>query len=337
MKLSLRSLTIATAYMLLVPALSVVVAQTNSTDLNRSFQVRPGGLLVVQSDIGSIQVTAGESDRVNIQVQRRARTSNNERARAALEQLDVSFNQSGDTVEVIARYPTVSRWLNWGSRDLNVQFNITVPRSFNADLKTSGGGITVEEVQGRLDARTSGGGLKFRRLAGTLNGATSGGSIEIDGCDGPVDVGTSGGGIRVSGVSGGVTAKTSGGPISVRDSDGTLSLKTSGGGIDIEGARGAIQAHTSGGGITAELIGQPHDDSRLSTSGGGISLRIAENVGLHLHAKTSGGKVRLGFPVTVQGTLQSNEVRTDVNGGGPGVILRTSGGSIQIERTSPSP
>lgn len=332
--MKVRSFTAAVAFVLFVSGLFAASAPAQSGDLTRSFQVRPGGLLVVQSDLGAIHVRVGEADRVNIEVQRRARTSNRERAQAAIDQLDVSFNQIGDRIEVVARYPYINRWLNWGGRDLDVLFNITVPPSFNADLKTSGGGITVQEMQGRVDARTSGGGLKFHRLGGPVNGATSGGSIEIDGCDGSVEVKTSGGGIRISGVSGDVTASTSGGPISVRDTDGTLSLKTSGGGIDVQGARGSIQAHTSGGGIKAELLSQPQSDCSLSTSGGGITVRIAEGVGVRLHAKTSGGRVRVGFPITVQGALESNEVRTDLQGGGPALILRTSGGSIQIDRAS---
>jgi DUF4097 and DUF4098 domain-containing protein YvlB len=318
------------ATLLLVSGLSVLEGRAQSGDLTRSFKVRPGGLLVVQSDIGAIRVTVGESDRVDVEVRRRARSG------AAVEELEVSFNQSGDKVEVIARYPKANRsffWGNWG-RNLDVSFNITVPRSFNAELKTSGGGITVQEMQGRLDARTSGGSLKFHRLGGPVNGSTSGGSIEIDGCDGTADVRTSGGGIRISGVSGDVTARTSGGPISVRGSDGALSLKTSGGGISIEGARGTIQAQTSGGGITAELLSQPQGDCSLTTSGGGISLKIAEHVGVRVHAKTSGGRVRVGFPVTVQGTLETRELRTDLGGGGPALTLRTSGGSIHIDKAS---
>jgi hypothetical protein len=47
-------------------------------------------------------------------------------------------------------------------------------------------------------------------------------------------------------------------------------------------------------------------------------------------AKTSGGKVVTEFPVIVQGELKKSVLVGKINGGGPELLLRTSGGNIKL-------
>jgi len=53
-------------------------------------------------------------------------------------------------------------------------------------------------------------------------------------------------------------------------------------------------------------------------------------VKLNLDAKTSGGRVHTDFPVTVRGEISRRMLKAELNGGGPELYLRTSGGSIHI-------
>ena len=95
-------------------------------------------------------------------------------------------------------------------------FRLTVPRQHDLELSTSGGGIEVDDLQGRVSARTSGGSLSFGHIEGPIEGKTSGGSISLKGCSGTASVSTSGGSIRIGEVDGEVRAKTSGGSIRLR-------------------------------------------------------------------------------------------------------------------------
>ena len=92
-----------------------------------------------------------------------------------------------------------------------------MPAQFNAQLKTSGGGITVSDLTGETRANTSGGRLKFTRLHGPLDGGTSGGGIRVADCEGELKVHTSGGGIEVTGGAGSLDGGTSGGSVKVKD------------------------------------------------------------------------------------------------------------------------
>ena len=91
-----------------------------------------------------------------------------------------------------------------------------------------------------------------------------------------------------------------------------------------------MSASTSGGSIKAYMSKQPQSDCKLTTSGGGIDVYLVKDVKVSVDASTSGGHVSTDFPVTVQGKLQKSKLKGEINGGGPQLYLRTSGGSINI-------
>ena len=69
----------------------------------------------------------------------------------------------------------------------------------------------------------------------------------------------------------------------------------------------------------------------LSSSGGGITVSVDPAVSLDVDAHTSGGRVTVDLPITVRGLDdQRNTVRGELNGGGPLLKLRSSGGSVRI-------
>jgi hypothetical protein len=111
-------------------------------------------------------------------------------------------------------------------------------------------------------------------------------------------------------------------------------VSTSGGGIEIEDVSGSLEARTSGGPIRAAISRQPEGDCRLTTSGGGITVHLAPGLSFDLDAKTSGGSVRTDMEVSVRGEIKKNRIEGKLNGGGPELYLRTSGGGIQIKPLS---
>ena len=282
-------------------------------DIERSFDVGPGGRLVLESDIGSIEVRSHNRNTVDVDILIESRRGGR-RVDEFLEDFDVDFRHQGNDVTIIAEYPR-DRWNFWDSigKYIRVRFRIAVPRKYNVDLKTSGGSISVDDLEGEVISKTSGGGLDFGRIKGPVKGKTSGGSIRLSSCEGTADVRTSGGSITVGEVSGDVYAHTSGGSIHVDE------------------VMGMIDATTSGGSVTASITRQPEYDCRLTTSGGGITVHLAEDIKVDLNASTSGGRVRTDFPVTIRGEISKRSLKAKINGGGPELYLRTSGGSISIK------
>lgn len=146
-----------------------------------------------------------------------------------------------------------------------------------------------------------------------------------------VDVKTGGGSIEISDLNGVVEARTSGGSISLGKINGDVDVKTSGGSIRVDDVVGNIDAHTSGGSIRATISKQPTQDSKLTTSGGSITAYLAEGIAVDLNASTSGGRVKSEFDVV--GKVKKTSIKGEINGGGPDLYLRTSGGSVKIKKT----
>lgn len=273
-------------------------------DVERTFNVADGGLLVIDADHGNIKLNSGASGKVHVSVRRKPRGN------ADVSDYEVTFKQDGDRISVVG----TNTVRNSGRTGVNVDFVVTVPRRFNIDAETAGGNIAVDNMDGRVKLNTSGGNLSLGRISGEVSAHTSGGNISLDGSDADVDVNTSGGNISLGRVGGTVRATTSGGNISVDE------------------VNGEITAKTSGGQISARIARQPKADCLLRTSGGSITVYLADNVAVDLEAETSAGHVDTDVEVAAIGRIKKDRLHGKINGGGPLLELDTSAGDIHIKR-----
>jgi DUF4097 and DUF4098 domain-containing protein YvlB len=293
--------------------------------IRKGFNVSEGGTLRLDADLGAIKVVTGGTG-VAIEVVRKARGDSAEK-RMGGHQID--FRQSGNDVIVEDDLEHKS-WSFFGNSRYEVQWNIRVPDRYNLDIQTSGGSIQVDDIAGNVDARTSGGSISTGRVEGEATLKTSGGSVRVAGATGPVSAHSSGGSIDIGDTTGEVEARTSGGSIRLARTGGNVLARTSGGGIRIEDASGSVDASTSGGSIQASLSRQPSGDSRLSTSGGSVTVTLAPSIRAELDARASGGGVSSDIPITTHGTTKDGVLQGTINGGGPKLVLRTSGGGIRV-------
>jgi len=299
-------------------------------NLKESFDVSSGGTLYIESDFGSIEVTSAAGNTVVVEVFRTIDAFTKDEAERILDNLEISMDKRGNDVYVIAKYDHEP--FNWKQNRIKMRFVVSVPRVYNVNLKTSGGSISVADLEGSVYSHTSGGSLKFGQIQGPVTGKTSGGSIVLDSCVGDAQINTSGGSITVGKVNGNVESHTSGGSITIDRAKGTVNASTSGGSINVQEVMGTIDAKTSGGSVSANISAQPDADCTLSTSGGSVNVYMAEGLKVNLDAKPRGGRVNTEFPVTVQGELSKTNLKAEVNGGGPLLYLRTSGGNINLKK-----
>lgn len=312
-----------TALAVLVIALSAHAAVRD--DVHRTFNVADGGTLTLEADLGDVIITTGGSG-VSVDISREAKDADTMKEHA------LTFDQKGNDVHVSSKFREGGwRWFQV-TRPLKLRYAIRVPSKYNLNVETSGGDLDVADITGFVDCRTSGGDVKLGRVDGPVTAKTSGGDVTVKGTTGAAKLATSGGSIDIEEVGGTIDAKTSGGSIDIRRTGGAITARTSGGGIHIGSAGGAIDAVTSGGSINATLQQQPQGESRLSTSGGGVTVALAPAIAIDLDAHTSGGEIDSDLAVTVQGTQSESSLVGKVNGGGPKLILRTSGGGIRLKK-----
>lgn len=283
----------------------------------KTFNVKEGGNLYIETDKGSITVNTHSSNSIIVELILIAKTEDEDFAEELFNAFRIKYDNDGTNLSIKTEYKGDKNWLRnifGGSKwnKLNAKFQITVPEKYNVDLNTSGGGINVGDLEGLVKAKTSGGGLLFGDIKGNIKGRTSGGGISVGECIGNIDINTSGGGIKIN------------------KSSGKIDAHTSGGGITVNEIYGIINASTSGGSILVSILEQPKENCKLSTSGGGITVKLAQDISIYLDAMTSGGSVRSDFPITIKGKTDRSKLKGAINSGGPELYLRTSGGSIKI-------
>jgi hypothetical protein len=284
--------------------------------IEKTFTVQPGGTLKVETSGGNVSVEPGSGDTVKVIAKEKIRADSEAEADQVLKDLELTIEQQGNDVTAIAKYHRgAGSWGSWfGNTPVQVSFVVTVPSRYSTDLRTSGGDIAVGDLTGRMQARTSGGDVKLGNIDGTVDGGTSGGNVELRSCTGDTRLHTSGGNVRAEKIV------------------GKADLGTSGGDIVVKLVENVLSAHTSGGDVEAGIGGALKGDCTLGTSGGDVKVTVDKAAAFRLDASTSGGGVRAdGLTITLDsGGSGRSHLSGKVNGGGPELKLRTSGGSIRV-------
>ena len=304
--------------------------------IEKAYSVKSGGNLSVLSEFGAIEIQTAEQEKVEVVVTKEAKSKLVKASQEILEDFELAFEHEGSDVHIRGTFKQGREHWQKQLNRLKIHFLITVPQQYNIDLNTTNGGISVADLTGDVRVRSSGGNLCFRSITGTVWGHTSGGSIEAINVAGDVQVRTSGGSIRFGAIRGFISGRTSGGSIKAVDCNEGVDVRTSGGGIWLGGISKNVTARTSGGSIQAVMKTQPQSECSLRTSGGQITLTLIPDVAVDLEAKTSGGRVSTDFAVesTIQGKVPKNRLEGSINGGGPLLKLRTSGGNIHLQKAT---
>lgn len=280
----------------------------NDPYIVEEFDINTPGKLQVRTSGGDITVERSNSNTVRVEMFVRKDGKNLTSNDTVLDKWNIDISKSGNTVDAIAKHKGNNGWSGWDNDRVSISFVVYAPKLMDSDLKTSGGHIEVDGLEGRQSISTSGGHLKLTNLTGPINAKTSGGHIDLVNLDGEVEI------------------KTSGGHINAETVAGILNAKTSGGHINLKDVTGSVKASTSGGSITADLkaIDQFVD---LKTSGGNVNITIPKGIGVELQLK---GTFVHGSFDNFSGEMENNEVKGKLNGGGPKVTARTSGGKVYL-------
>jgi len=157
-----------------------------------------------------------------------------------------------------AEGPRETSWHGHGG--WSVTYEIFAPRNIDLTLRSTNGGIDLEDVHGRMDFATTNGGVTLKRVGGDVDGHTTNGGVRIELSGDHWD----GERCAVETTNGGVTLLVPG------SYSAHLEAETTHGGIDIAfpvTVHGHIGTH-----IETDL-GSGGKPIRLSTTNGGVAVR----------------------------------------------------------------
>ena len=260
---------------------------------------------------GNVTVTGQSSGESRIEMFVRANNWNDKLSDAEIKErlekyYEVEISKDATTVNATAKRRQDVKWSQ--ENGLSISFRAYVPAGVAADLKTSGGNVSLENLNGEQVAATSGGNIDVKNVKGNANLRTSGGNIGIGTFSGNMD------------------AITSGGNISAEDVKGGIKLKTSGGNLSLTSVSGNLEAQTSGGNIDASIT-ELGERVSLVTSAGDVDVQMPLNKGMDLDLK--GNRVKIAMS-NFKGVVEDDRVQGKLNGGGIPVTISTSGGNVRV-------
>lgn len=271
-------------------------------DFNRTLNVAGAPDLYISDGSGTIRITEGSSDRIEIHGHVHAGGNwngfggSNREEQVKRIAANPPITQEGNAVHVGDR----------GDRSLlnniSIDYDIKVPAQAALNLHTGSGDVSVDHVGRFLAADTGSGSVRAHGIHGEAELRTGSGDIELE-----------------QTAAGDVSAKTGSGSVRVRGLNGGLSASTGSGDIDAAG-------HLSGA-------------ARLSTGSGSVRLHLPPDSRFNLDAATSSGSVRVNFPNAshegdpIHDEASRHRFNGPINGGGPTVQVHTSSGDIEVSAT----
>jgi hypothetical protein len=207
------------------------------------------------------------------------------------------------------RFSDVSRQTSVRANNASIQGDkiggpLTVQDSF--------GSVTVSDVQGGADIHSGNGSVSLTNIRGAANVRTSFASVEASNVGGLLTVENSNGSVKASNARG----------AQVRTSFAAAILDGISGPLQIEDQNGAVDATVSARGACQPVI--------IRTSFSPLRVRIDGEASYRVNARTSFGKIRSDFPLSVSGSLSSDELNGTIGSGRCDMRLSDTNGTIEI-------
>lgn len=243
--------------------------------ISRTFETGERPEIVIETFNGSVHLRANAGTSVLAAVTRRGKGVSEDAAQRALERVEVTIRQDGNTVYVLAKqHESLFRGARCGA-----DVTLTAPPNAAISARSSNGHITGQGFVAGLNVRTSNGSVNLREVAAPIDARTSNGGIHID---------------LAEANDASIRADTSNGPIELIGEPGDSShwLSTSNGSIKLrmpEDASFTLEASTSNGRI--------HSQFPFSVGGWLTQQAVRASVGsdpsAHLRLGTSNGSIHL--------------------------------------------
>lgn len=283
----------------------------------RRFPVPATGALqlTLQGKRGRVEIQTADTSEVMTRVLASARTEDVAEGNRLLAQVGVAWTQDGNVIAgIIDDGGPILSLTNkpWPLVDLDVQ--ITVPRTCNVELRLGEGSISVGELSGSAAAELETGTIYFKRLQGPLTARCGRGEI------------------IVSRVLGDIRAEIREGSLQLGTLNGRAELENRSGDIEVVLARGPIQVKAVAGDVSIGVARSAATGSRIETSGGDIFLGLDPESNVEVKASSVWGKVRSRLPLTrIAGEIGSRRFEGRLNQGGSSIEVRADGGHVFIE------
>ena len=217
-----------------------------------------------------------------------------------------------------------------------------------AALKTSFGELTFSNIGGPLSIRNNNGRISGAKVRGSVTVINSfgavqmsdiqrdvrvesgNGAVSIDKAGGAADIKTSFGTVQASNIGGMLTVVEANGSVKASNVHGAQ-IKTSFGAAILEGVAGPIHVQNQNGSVEVTSTSQGScQPVAIRTSFAAIRVRLQADASYRVSSRTSFGKIRSEFPLTVLGSVSNDELNGTIGKGQCEMNLTDNNGTIEI-------
>ena len=269
----------ATIYLSLLTA-GLFCSPAFAGDYSKSFTVSTRATVHIDTNDGSVRVTAGDAKQVQIHVTYRGYEEG--------KTLHIESHQAGDVIELTAR--AAHGWGPFGLLDLHIE--VEMPKDSDLKVETGDGEIHASGLSGHIDLSTGDGSMKVSAMSGVLRFHTGDGGIDGSELDGQCDADSGDGSITLSGRLDALKARSGDGKIEINAARGSKvesswSVQSGDGEIEValpSDLRVTVDASTGDGHVSTDIpITMTGSMSKTrvqgTLNGGGESLTIRTGEG----------------------------------------------------------
>lgn len=285
-------------------------------EIVRSFAVAPGCELKVDTYRGEIEIEESDRAEITVSVSIEAVADQAATATRLLEAVRVECAQEGNRVTISARNPLESGpRFTWGDQgQVDLKFRISVPRQCDVDLRVIDGRVVIGNLAGRMQARIDRGSLFLRRIEGAVTAHVGLGDFILSRC------------------SGAVTARVRSGLIRAGTLGGRAELSNDTGDVEVLVVRHSLVAKAQRGDVRVGFGPGLAAASRVTVAAGNLFADFHAQSACRVAASATWGRVHSTLPLAVEsGASGQRALSGRLNGGGPLIELRASGGNVKLE------
>jgi len=128
----------------------------------------------VENRVGAITVTGADTDKCRLEITVTAHAETEEEAQAMAQAVSMKYDSSDSRIFVKPVKPNDDDW-----KDIDVAFEITVPRRASLQLSADVGAVHLRDIQGQVAVKTNVGAIATENVAGDVDLETNVGEIRF--------------------------------------------------------------------------------------------------------------------------------------------------------------
>jgi hypothetical protein len=275
-------------------------------------QQRAISLVRVYGISGSIAVRGATGDRASLHVRKVIHIPQVGTAEAFASRVRVRFHRRNQRLFVRVHYPRPPL----GGR-VFVHLTLRVPHAVDVDLRASRGPLSIDGIEGAVQANTRSGNITARDCLGPVSLVTGDGIVDVGDVEGGLSVQCGRGTVRFDTITGRVRLRADRADVTAHGVRGEFDARVRQGDVALTGGGGQVRFQTGIGDVRA-AFGAGHRDVTLSSRQGDLTLSLGAVEG-EVRAEINRGDVGLTLDSTFTGRLEATtrtgQVRAALSGG----------------------